>query len=67
MSKQTRRMLEVTLVAIVVLMVLGRLPKCNYVKVSGPDGTTVVESSGPGPHVIRVDGNDGSVAISGSW
>ena len=67
MTKHTRRTLEVVFLAILVLMLLGRLSNYSYVRVSGPDGITVVEQAGPGPHVVRVDGADGSVAISGSW
>jgi len=67
MTKRTRRTLEVVALAILVLMLLGRLPNYSYVRVSGPEGTTVVESTGPGPHTIQVKGADGTVAISGSW
>jgi hypothetical protein len=67
MSKRTRRTLEIGLVILVILFALGRLPSYSYVRVSGPEGTTVIESSGPGPHTVRVEGPDGTVAVSGGW
>jgi hypothetical protein len=65
--KQTRRTLELLLLALLVLAVLGRLPSFSYVRVSGPDGTTVVEHTGPGPHTVMVVGKDVSFAKSGAW
>lgn len=67
MSKRTRHTVELVLLAILVLALLGRLPSYSYVRVSGPDGTTVVETSGSGPHTVQVIGPDGSFAKSGSW
>jgi len=34
---------------------------------AGPDGTTVIESSGTGPQSVQVIGPDGSFARSGAW
>jgi len=67
MTKRTRRTIEIALLALVVLFVLGRLPSYSYVRVSGPEGTTVIEVSGPGPYTVEVIGPDGSFAKSGAW
>jgi hypothetical protein len=67
MSKHTRRTLEVILLATFVLLLLGRLPSYSYVRITGPDGTTVVEQSGIGPHTVQVIGSDGSFAKSEAW
>lgn len=67
MSKRTRRMLEIAALVILVLAVLGRLPSYSYIHIRGPEGTTVIEHSGPGPHSVQVIGRDGSFAKSGSW
>jgi hypothetical protein len=67
MTKRTRRTLELVLLAIVVLVLLGRLPSYTYVRVSGESGTTVIEHTGPGPHRVHVEGPDGSFAKSGAW
>ena len=67
MSKCTRRTIEIVLLAVLVLALLGRLPSYSYVRVSGPEGTTIIEHSGPGPHTIQVMGPDGSFAKSGTW
>ena len=67
MTKRTRRTIEILLLALLVLFVLCRLPSYTYVRVSGPDGTTVIEHSGPGPHTVEVIGPDGSFAKSGAW
>jgi hypothetical protein len=67
MSKRTRRTIEIVVLVILLLGLLGRLPSYSYVRVSGPDGTTVIEQSGPGPHSVTVIGADGSVAKSGAW
>jgi len=67
MSKRTRRSVEIVVLVILVLALLGRLPSYSYVRVSGPDGTTVIESSGTGPQSVQVIGPDGSFARSGAW
>jgi hypothetical protein len=67
MSKHTRRTLEVILLATFVLLLLGRLPSYSYVRITGPDGTTVVEHSGTGPLTVQVIGSDGSFAKSEAW
>lgn len=67
MSKRNRRTVELVLLAIAVLALLGRLPSYSYVRVNGPEGTTVIERSGPGPHTVQVIGPDGAFAKSGSW
>ena len=67
MTKRTRRTVEIALVALLVLALLGRLPSYSYVRVSGPDGTTVIESSGTGPQSVQVIGPDGSFAKSSAW
>ena len=67
MTNRTRRTIEIVTVVILVLALLGRLPSYSYVRVSGPEGTAVIEISGPGPHTVQVTGRDGSFAKSGSW
>jgi hypothetical protein len=67
MTKRTRRTVELVLLAIVVLALLGRLPSYTYVRVSGPEGMTVIESSGTGPQSVQVIGPDGSFAKSDAW
>ncbi|HEX3148689.1 MAG TPA: hypothetical protein VHR66_11430 [Gemmataceae bacterium] len=67
MSKRTWRLLQLALLAVVLGMLAGRLPGYSLVVVRGPNGTTVVEHSGPGPHVVRVEGPDGAVAESRTW
>lgn len=67
MSKRTRRTLEIVALVILLLALLGRLPSYSYVRVTGPDGTTVIESSGTGPQAVQVIGPDGSFARSGGW
>jgi hypothetical protein len=67
MSKRTRRTLELVLLALLVLAALGRLPSYSFVRVTGPDGTTVVEHAGPGPHTVTIVNKDGSFAKSRVW
>jgi hypothetical protein len=68
MSKRTRRTVEVVVLVLAVLMMAsGRLPSYSLVVISGPNGTTRVEHSGPGPHKVRVKGPDGAVAESVTW
>jgi hypothetical protein len=67
MTKRTRQILEIILLAFVVLLLLGRLPSYSFIMVSGPEGKTLIEHTGPGPHTVRVEGPDGSVAVSGGW
>jgi len=67
MSKRTRRTIEIAILVLVLLALAGRLPSYSYVRVSGPDGTTVIEQSGPGPHSVTVVGSDGSFAKSSAW
>ena len=67
MSKRTRRTVEIFLIVVLLLALLGRLPSYSYVRVTGPDGTTVIESSGTGAQSVQVIGPDGSFAKSGAW
>ena len=67
MTRRSHRTLEVIALAILILTLLGRLPSYSYVRVSGPEGTTVIEHSGPGPHTVQVVVPDGAVAKSGAW
>jgi hypothetical protein len=67
MTNRRHRTLEVIALAILILTLVGRLPSYSYVRVSGPEGTTVIEYSGPGPHTVQVAGPDGAVAKSGAW
>jgi hypothetical protein len=67
MTKRTRRTVEIFLIVVLLLALLGRLPSYSYVRVTGPDGTTVIESSGTGPQSVQVIGPDGSFAKSGAW
>jgi hypothetical protein len=60
MSKHTRRTLELAFLVIVVLWLIGRVPSYSYVRISGPEGTTVVECTGPWPPTIQVVGPDGA-------
>jgi hypothetical protein len=68
MRKRTRRTLQIMLIVLVLLMLMsGRLPSYSLVVVSGPNGTTRVERTGPGPHTVRVEGPDGVVAEAATW
>jgi hypothetical protein len=67
MTRRTRRTIEIVALVILVLALLGRLPSYSCVRVTGPDGTTVIESSGTGPQSVQVIGPDGSFAKSGAW
>jgi hypothetical protein len=68
MSKRTRRTLQIALLVLVLLMLVsGRLPSYSLIVVSGPNGTTRIERSGPGPHKVHVEGPDGAVAESIAW
>ena len=68
MPKRTCRTVQLVLVVLVILMfVSARLPKYSLVIISGPNGTTRVERSGPGPHRVLVEGPDGAVAQAVTW
>jgi hypothetical protein len=67
MSKRTRRTLELGLLVVLLGLLMSRLPTYSLVVVAGPNGTTVVEHSGSGPHTVRVEGADGAVAESRTW